>query len=44
MVDKTNQNISEAKFKILFAVSFCHFLNDTIQANFSNLSPSKKLT
>lgn len=28
MINKTN----ETKFKILFAVSFCHFLNDTIQS------------
>ena len=32
MNNKINQNISETKFKILFAISFCHFLNDTIQS------------
>jgi FSR family fosmidomycin resistance protein-like MFS transporter len=32
MTNKINQNISETKLKILFSVSFCHFINDTIQS------------
>ncbi len=29
---RVNMKISEATFKILVAISFCHFLNDTIQS------------